>query len=66
MLVTTCINSEDHLLPYMADERHVDDTLLFVAEEDFRLYKADCSEFVSLSKPHIPMVDQQLWQQADQ
>ena len=64
MLVTTCINSEDHLLAYMADARHVDDTLFFVAEEDFRLYRADTSEFAHLTKPHVRMVEQALWQEA--
>lgn len=29
---------QDHILPYMADERHAPDTLFFVAEEDFRLF----------------------------
>ncbi len=49
----------------MADERHVDDTLFFVAEVDFRLYRADCAEFSDLTRPHVPMVDQALWQQAE-
>ena len=48
----------------MADERHVDDTLFFVAEEDFRLYRADCAEFGDLTKPHVPMVEQAKWQEA--
>jgi len=50
----------------MAEERHVGDTLFFVAEGDFRLYKADCSDFLNLTKQRIPMVGQQLWQQAEQ
>ena len=29
---------QDHMLPYMADERHAPDTLFFVCEEDFRLF----------------------------
>ena len=48
----------------MADARHVDDTLFFVAEEDFLLYRADTSEFAHLRKPHVPMVEQALWQEA--
>ena len=30
---------EGHLLPYTTDERHVEDTLFFVFEEDFMLFK---------------------------
>ena len=33
-----CCIEQDHLLPYMADERHAPDTLFLVAEEDFRLF----------------------------
>ena len=29
-------------MPYMADERHADDTLFIVAEEDWRIYEKDC------------------------
>ena len=29
---------QDHIIPYMADERHAPDTLFFVVEEDFRLF----------------------------
>ena len=32
---------EDHGVPYMADERHLPDTLFIVAEEDWRCYKDD-------------------------
>ena len=31
--------SQDHILPYMADDRHAPDTLFFVVEEDWRLFK---------------------------
>ena len=33
---------EDHCIPYCADPRHAEDTLFFVAEEDWRLYEEDC------------------------
>ena len=33
---------EDHILPLMADLRFAPDTLFIVAEEDWRLWKADC------------------------
>ena len=32
------LHVKDHIIPYMADERHAPDTLFFVAEEDFRLF----------------------------
>ena len=32
---------QDHILPYMADERHAGDTLFLVCEEDFRLFARD-------------------------
>ena len=32
---------EDHWRPYMADYRRAPDTLLFVCEEDWRLYEKD-------------------------
>ena len=35
--------NQDHLLPYMADDRHCPDTLFFVAESDFRFFSADCT-----------------------
>ena len=30
---------QDHILPYILDERHVEDTLFIVLEEDFRFCK---------------------------
>ena len=30
---------QDHIIPYMADDRHAQDTLFFVVEEDFRLFE---------------------------
>ena len=33
---------EDHLLPWMCDGTLPSDTLFLVAEEDFRIYEADC------------------------
>ena len=30
---------QDHIIPYMADDRHAPDTLFFVVEEDFRLFE---------------------------
>ena len=29
---------QDHIVPYMLDERHVEDTLFIVVEEDFRFF----------------------------
>ena len=37
-LLQTC---EDHIVPYCADPRHTPDTLLFICEEDWRLYRDD-------------------------
>ena len=34
---------QDILIPYMCDPRHLPDTLFIVLEEDFRVYKADCT-----------------------
>ena len=52
---------EDHLLPYMADERHPEDTLFFVAEEDFRFYKGDSQAVVGVQKR--PLTLEAHWQQ---
>ena len=35
--------SQDHILPYMADERHAPDTWFVVAEEDWRLKAQHCN-----------------------
>ena len=29
---------QDHFLPYMLDDRHIDDSLFIVLEEDFKLW----------------------------
>ena len=34
--------SKDHILPYMADDRHIPDTLFLVCEEDWRCYREEC------------------------
>ena len=34
---------KDHILPYMADERHAPDTWFLVAEEDWRLKEEHCN-----------------------
>ena len=35
----------DHILAYIADRRHSEDSLFLVFEEDWRLSKADCDVF---------------------
>ena len=35
---------QDHILPYILDERHVEDTLFIVVEEDFRFFEKEDGE----------------------
>ena len=35
---------QDHIVPYMLDERHVEDTLFIVVEEDFRFFNEEQGE----------------------
>ena len=38
----------------MADCRHAEDTLFFVAEEDWRLYRSDCKGAYGLTEDDVP------------
>ncbi len=44
-------SSEDHVLPYMTDPRHAPDTLFFVAEKDWRLFRSEAQQWLSVSPP---------------
>ena len=42
--VTERCDLQDHIVPYMLDERHVEDTLFIVVEEDFRFFNEEQGE----------------------
>ena len=41
---------QDHILPYMLDDRHIDDTLFIVLEEDFSLFEGKEEPIASMPK----------------
>ena len=45
---------EDHILPFMSDLRFAPDTLFLVAEEDWRLWRADCHRGASTRPEDMP------------
>ena len=45
---------QDHILPLMSDLRFAPDTLFLVAEEDWRLWKSDCSGGAGVSPDDLP------------
>ena len=45
---------EDHIIPLISDPRFAPDTLFLVAEEDWRLWKADCKKGERLQPADLP------------
>ena len=45
---------EDHIVPLISDPRFAPDTLFLVAEEDWRLWKADCKQGEKLAPGDLP------------
>ena len=54
MHVTDHILPEDHIVPLISDARFAPDTLFIVAEEDWRLWKADCRKGEKLQADDLP------------